>query len=86
MVIRPSEIKNILDKGSPIPSSPSTRLNNIIMVFPHQVLYPVVSSIPGLKTLLKALIIEPVNPAIANCGKNQGSNLNVALYPPSPIC
>jgi len=61
-------------------------LNIVIIVLPHHVLYPVVSSSPGLNILLNALSIDPVKPAIANCGKNQGSILSVALYPPSPIC
>ena len=79
MVINPSEIKKILDNGSETPNSPSTRSNTFIMVLPHHVLYPVVSSSPGLNILLNALITEPEKPARASWGKNQGKSLNVAL-------
>ena len=86
MVIKPSDMKNILENGSLKFNSPSLNLNAFNTAFPHHVLYDDVSVNVGPNILFKALTDAVIKPAKANCGKNQGNSLNVALYPPSPIC
>ena len=79
-------MKNILDNGSLRLNSPSDKSNDLSIALPHQVLYVSVSVRAGFNILFIALIDDAMNPATANWGINQGNNLNVAFYPPSPIC